>query len=194
MEVGHRIREYRKQLDLSQEDLAESVYVSRQTISNWENNKSYPDIHSLLRLSEIFETSLDTLIKGDIDIMKEKIEQADVKRFEKQGIVYLTALVIGLVALAILFHFFSWLGLIIWLPLGIWMAYQAYKTEKLKDSLDIHTYREIKAFVEYGSLDKVDKAVEKGKLPYQKLLWLIGSGILGFVFAYLFMTFLSALF
>ena len=51
-------------MDLSQEALAEKVYVTRQTISNWENGKSYPDIHSLLLLSSVFHVTIDQLIKG----------------------------------------------------------------------------------------------------------------------------------
>lgn len=44
MQVGNQIKKYRDQLHLSQEQLAEKIYVTRQTISNWETNKSYPDI------------------------------------------------------------------------------------------------------------------------------------------------------
>ena len=73
MELNAQIKKYRSSLNLSQEELAEKVYVTRQTISNWENEKSYPDIHSLLLLSSLFNVSLDQLIKGDIETMKEKI-------------------------------------------------------------------------------------------------------------------------
>ena len=45
MELGKQIKECRQAAGLSQEELAERVYVSRQTISNWENDKSYPDVH-----------------------------------------------------------------------------------------------------------------------------------------------------
>lgn len=51
MDLSHQIKKYRKQLAFSQEELAEKIYVSRQTISNWENERSYPDIHNLLLLS-----------------------------------------------------------------------------------------------------------------------------------------------
>ena len=77
-------------MNLSQEELAERVYVTRQTISNWENSKNYPDIHSLLLLSSLFHISLDQLIKGDIDIMKEEIKEADLKRFYSYGKIYRT--------------------------------------------------------------------------------------------------------
>ena len=72
MELGNQIKKYRSELQISQEQLADRIYVSRQTISNWENEKSYPDVNSLILLSEVFQTSIDKLIKGDIEIMKEK--------------------------------------------------------------------------------------------------------------------------
>ena len=71
MELGNQIKKYRSELQISQEQLADRIYVSRQTISNWENEKSYPDVNSLVLLSEVFQTSIDNLIKGDIEIMKE---------------------------------------------------------------------------------------------------------------------------
>ena len=73
MEIGTQIKKYRNELKLSQEELAEKVFVTRQTISNWETEKNYPDIHSVLLLSSIFNISLDQLIKGDIEIMKKEI-------------------------------------------------------------------------------------------------------------------------
>ena len=67
MELHAQIKKYRANMKLSQEELADRVFVTRQTISNWENGKSYPDINSLLLLSQVFDISLDQLIKGDID-------------------------------------------------------------------------------------------------------------------------------
>ena len=60
MELGKRIRDLRNQHSMTQDDLAERLYVSRQTVSSWENDKSYPDIHSLLMISDLFNVSLDT--------------------------------------------------------------------------------------------------------------------------------------
>lgn len=50
MEFGQRMKGYRIDAGMNQEELADKIYVSRQTISSWENGKSYPDIHSLLML------------------------------------------------------------------------------------------------------------------------------------------------
>lgn len=70
MNIGNQIKFFRQRDHLSQEELAAKLYVSRQTISNWENDKSYPDIHNLLMLSSLFQVSLDNLVKGDIEIME----------------------------------------------------------------------------------------------------------------------------
>lgn len=72
MEISEQIKNHRMQLQLSQEELAKRIYVSRQTISNWENEKSYPDIHSLLLLSNLFGVPVDELIKGDLKKMKQE--------------------------------------------------------------------------------------------------------------------------
>ena len=73
MQIHKQIRSQRNQMGLSQEELAEEIFVSRQSISNWEWGSKYPDLDSLLALSTLFEISLDHLVKGDIDIMKEKL-------------------------------------------------------------------------------------------------------------------------
>lgn len=56
MELGKQIKKYRMEAKLSQEELADKVFVSRQTISNWENDKNYPDINSLVLMSEVFHS------------------------------------------------------------------------------------------------------------------------------------------
>lgn len=78
MELGTQIRKYRNERTLSQEALAEQVFVSRQTVSNWENDKSYPDVNSLVLLSEVFEISLDQLIK-----VEEKAERNEERPVEQ---------------------------------------------------------------------------------------------------------------
>ena len=79
MELGKQIRKYRQEAQLSQDELANHVYVSRQTISNWENDKSYPDVNSLVLLGEIFQISLDKLIKGDLEVMKDVIQKEEIE-------------------------------------------------------------------------------------------------------------------
>ena len=73
MELGSQIKRHRTERGLSQDDLAAKIYVSRQTVSSWENDKTYPDVESLLLLSVLFDVTVDELIKGDVEAMKEAI-------------------------------------------------------------------------------------------------------------------------
>lgn len=65
LDIGKKIQSARKEAKLTQEQVAEKLGVSRQTISNWENEKNYPDIVSVIRMSEIYQVSLDYLLKGE---------------------------------------------------------------------------------------------------------------------------------
>lgn len=64
MEIGKKLKEARQMSGLTQEDVAEKLIVSRQTISNWETEKFYPDILYVLQLSDLYQVSLDELLKG----------------------------------------------------------------------------------------------------------------------------------
>lgn len=70
MKLGERIRQNRIDKGLTQQDLAEMLNVSRPTISNWETGRSYPDLESLVMISNLFEESLDRLLKGDEQTVK----------------------------------------------------------------------------------------------------------------------------
>ena len=79
MQFGDRLKQQRKIKNLTQDDVAEKLNVSRQTISSWENEKSYPDIKSLISLSDMYDVSLDTMLKEDSG-MKEFIEKNDLRK------------------------------------------------------------------------------------------------------------------
>ena len=64
-DIGSKIKAARLEKKLTQEQVAELLGVSRQTISNWENEKSYPDIISVIKMSDYYEASLDYLLKGE---------------------------------------------------------------------------------------------------------------------------------
>lgn len=191
MEIGERIKTHRTQLNLSQEALAEKVYVTRQTISNWENNKSYPDINSLLRLGEVFDITMDQLLKGDLEIMKEKINSTDIQKMKAMSIVYGGLLLLTVISLPILFHYMNWHALYIWLPILAITSLQATRIEQLKNEFDVQTYREIEAFMNGDRLDEIEKIRESGKRPYQSLMFFIVSGFFGFGIAYLIMMLLE---
>lgn len=181
MELGKQIKMQRQKAALSQEELANRVYVSRQTISNWENDKSYPDVNSLVLLSEIFQISLDKLIKGDIDTMKEVIQKEEIAKMNRYGKIYTIMLIATAVSAVPLF---MWLGVWAIIPWGIiWTVsmYFAFRVEKVKKDNDVQTYKEIVAFSEGKLLDDIQKQQEIGKRPYQRILLIIGSALITFV-------------
>ena len=78
MEIGKKLKDARMKSGFTQETVAEKVNVSRQTISNWENEKSYPDIISVIELSSLYSISLDDLLKGDERMMEHLEESTNV--------------------------------------------------------------------------------------------------------------------
>ena len=70
MELGNLIKKQRADLGLTQEEVAKKLSVTRQTLSNWENEKSYPDLEQLLKLSDIYHFSIDSLLSGDPKLRK----------------------------------------------------------------------------------------------------------------------------
>lgn len=181
MELGKQIKKHRQEVQLSQEELADRVYVSRQTISNWENDKSYPDVNSLVLLSEIFQISLDNLIKGDIEVMKDVIQKEEIVKMNRYGKIYTIMLIVTAISAVPLF---MWLGVWAFIPWGIIWAlsmYFAVQVEKVKKDNDVQTYKEIVAFSEGKLLDDIQKQREIGKRPYQKIFLVIGSALITFV-------------
>lgn len=79
MNIGEKVKKAREEHKLTQTQVSERLMVSRQTISNWETGKSLPDILSLIRMSELYQISLDELLKGD-KAMLEKIERDEEQR------------------------------------------------------------------------------------------------------------------
>lgn len=73
MLLGDKIKQLRKQQKITQEELADKIFVSRQTISNWENNKSYPNMDFIVLISKTFNVTIDKLIKEDVDNINDKI-------------------------------------------------------------------------------------------------------------------------
>ncbi len=177
MKISEQIRQRRQSLGISQEELADKVYVTRQTVSNWENQKSYPDIGSLIRLGELFGVSLDTLIKGDLEEMKAQIDETDRKRFDRDSGIYAVLLLATILSAVPLVRFFRWLGAAVWLVLAGVMFCYSLRVEKQKKAFDIHTYREIMAFSQGKRLDEIEKAREDGKRPYQQVLLVAASGV-----------------
>ena len=105
MEIGKKLKDARMKYGFTQETVAEKINVSRQTISNWENEKSYPDIISVIALSDLYSTSLDDLLKGDREMMEHLEECTNVVKSTQKliGAIILNAVtVILLITLSML--------------------------------------------------------------------------------------------
>lgn len=94
MKIGIKIIEIRKERNMTQEDFAKLFHVTRQTVSNWENEKSYPDLQTLVHISNEFGVSLDTMLKGDMDMVK-KIDSN--KIYKKTFIGFITCILAAIV-------------------------------------------------------------------------------------------------
>ena len=184
MDIGLQIKKFREQQKISQEELALKIFVSRQTISNWETNKSCPDIKSLITLSNIFNVSLDNFIKEDIKEMREIVEKATIKKFNVISVVFLIELIVVAISAYPLFNIKGNIGIIIWLCLFAITLYTASKIEKFKKSHNIQTYKEILAFIDGKQLTHDETQQEIGKRNYQKIIFAFIAGIIALIICF----------
>lgn len=91
MEIGKKLKAARQNSGLTQEQAAERLFVSRQTISNWENEKTYPDIVSVVKLSDLYSISLDELLKGDAKMLEHLEESTDIVKSNQKLILAVIA-------------------------------------------------------------------------------------------------------
>lgn len=178
IDIGSKIKTLRLSKSMTQEQLAKALHVSAQAVSKWETGKSYPDIHSLLLLSALFDVSLDQLIKGDLETMKQEVNAADVRAMNRDGIIYTILLAATIILPVPLIKWFGLYGLIPELLLWGSAMYFALRLERIKKANNVQSYKEILAFSEGRKLDEIEQKVEAGKRPYQKLLLvLLTAGI-----------------
>ncbi len=163
MELARQLKAKREEHGLSQDEVAKAIFVSRQTVSNWETDKTYPDVQSLLLLSQLFGVSIDELIKGDAAAMQQAIEEDSRK---------MRLLSIGMLAFSGLAFLFLLVFSLVWqepsgfarmskgniagaatfvvlYAIGFGMA---IAIDRLKKKHDIVTYREIDRFLK-GEFD-----------------------------------------
>lgn len=102
MEIGKIIKEERTRKNMTQEDLANDFFVSRQLISKWENGKSYPDLEQLLKLSDFFDLSLDEMMRGD----KKMTAKLNVN-IKQKSILSVLMIVLSLIVLSSIYFFWT---------------------------------------------------------------------------------------
>ncbi|MGR9632763.1 helix-turn-helix domain-containing protein [Bacillus cereus] len=94
MKISKSILDYRKRNNLSQEQLASKIGVTRQAISKWEQEKGTPDIENLILLSEEMNISLDNLIKGNNGIKERIMNNEKAIKIHLLVILFLVAIII----------------------------------------------------------------------------------------------------
>ena len=192
MELGSQIRRYRSERGMSQDDLAGRIFVSRQTISNWENDRTYPGVQNLLLLSNLFDVTIDQLIKGDLDTMEQALDK-DVRSMKilnmiLYGLAAAIFIVDGLVLYGVAVAKREWpwlLSLMGFLALLVLLGLIIGLEGNIKRRNNIRTYREIKAFLAGEEVDRSDR----GHLPSLRksllllLLVIVVSAVAGYALA-----------
>lgn len=166
MELARQLKAKREERGLSQDEVSKAIFVSRQTISNWENDKTYPDVQSLLLLSQLFDVSIDELVRGDVVAMQRAIAE-DSRRMRLLSIGMLAFS--GLAFLFLLVFSLAWpepsgfvrmskgnlagaATFIVLYAIGFAMA---IAVDRLKKH-DVVTYREIDRFLKSGVVGEPD--------------------------------------
>lgn len=175
MNLSKQIIHLRKEFNLSQEDLAEKVFVSRQSISNWERGKSYPDIESLLLLSNVFDVSLDHLVKGDVNMMKNEINRRELDKWTWMMLLYLLLAAISVMPIV---RFIGMYGVVI--PFILWLIsmFYGFKIDRFKAKHNIRAYSQIVDYMDGKDVKTIRERTKKVKIKDR-----IIAILLPFVFA-----------
>ena len=98
MKIGVKLKEARLRAGLTQENVAVEIEVTRQTISNWETEKSFPDIVSVIKLSTLYNISLDKLLKGDEEMIKHLEKSTNIVKSNQKLIIAIIVNVMMMIA------------------------------------------------------------------------------------------------
>jgi len=106
VDIGNKIQKIRTDQGLTQAEFADKFHVSRQTVSNWENNKNYPDLSILRRISDEYAISFDTLLKDDVEYIShiDKASDQAIKATRWLKIVVPVAIILLVITAAVAVH------------------------------------------------------------------------------------------
>lgn len=147
MQLGQAIAQIRKERGLTQEAFAKMFNVTRQTVSNWENEKSYPDLSTLVKISDEFNVSLDVLLKGDFRMVKD-ID----KKIKKQP--FYIGIIIGLFIIVVALFSFIYTNN---KRLGDTTKDYADWTLNSVGAIEIHDYQSDELIAKYEDESSIDK-------------------------------------
>lgn len=103
MRIGEQLQNQRKLNGMSQDELADELHISRQSISKWENGKSLPSFSNVVAISDLFDISLDELIKGDSELMDQF--EANEPKISKTWMIVIISFTIAIIIMGILRFF-----------------------------------------------------------------------------------------
>lgn len=148
MELARRIKEHRARLGMSQADLARALFVTRQTISNWETSRTYPDAQSLLLMSGLFGVSVDSLLRDDSQEMKEALA-AGSRKMNRLGAV-MAAFGLACAAWVVVGIALDWDTALIAVPAAALFApamCAAFLVDKMRHDNQLFAYQSVLAFL-----------------------------------------------
>ena len=172
MELPRQLKLNRERLGLSQEEVAHRIFVSRQTMSSWETGKTYPDVQSLLLLSNLFGVSIDELVKGDVVAMRETVNR-DAVVIERLTIGMVCFLLGGIALMAGMYMLWpepspipalsvgALAGIGMFLVLFAAAMACAVRIERIKKTHNLVSYREISAFLDGRDAPDDDAALSR---------------------------------
>lgn len=204
MELPQQLKANRERLGLSQEDVAHAIFVSRQTMSSWENGKTYPDVQSLLLLSDLFGISIDELVKGDVVEMQETVSK-DAVTIERLTIGMVFFFLGGLALMAgfyVLwpeasaipgFSIGALLGIAAFLVLFAAAMICAVRIERIKKNHNLVTYRQISAFMDGEEIPEDNEALSKRSPLLGSVVKIACGAGVGFIIAFILTVIVNAL-
>jgi transcriptional regulator with XRE-family HTH domain len=156
MNIGDKLKRSRAEAGLTQEAVSEKVFVSRQTISNWENGKSYPDIVSVIALSDVYGVTLDSLLKGDNNMLKhlKKNTVASVRKRVAAGVLIVLAVAFALVSAAWLVHYNLLIKPMLNDESFIYLGKQDGKKLYVSDGDNAYTFVKVNGQLYYGDAER----------------------------------------
>lgn len=185
MQLNERIKSERNKINLSQEQLAQQVFVSRVTISNWENAKTFPDIESLLLLSKIFNTSIDSLVREeDLDVdLNERMYKFGKLQSKYQSYVVLIFII---AIMAVIFQNLNLMNYAMLLMLTlVLVAIRLHYIEKDLKKYSVNNFTEVMSFLKGNSLEDIkasrNKISQLRGTIYMLLLGFVGFFVISFI-------------
>lgn len=158
MELGYRIRSLREELGVSQADFAKAVYVARQTVSNWENNKTLPDVESLKLIAAYFGITVDELLDAEAVRLIDETAQArhDLLVWIASSAVYLLWIIIEFTMKFTLVESLAGADkqgaalslLVVRLVVFLWYAAAAGRAERIRRDRELSSALQVVAFIE----------------------------------------------